>query len=371
MKIGIDARLYGAQKNRGLGRYLEKLLTHLQTIDTVNDYVIFLQPDNFADVKITANNFHKVKVNIPWYTWREQTVWPWILRSYKFDLFHFPHFNVPFFYCRAYVVTIHDLIMTHYTGDRSTTKNKIIYQIKIKIARHLVRLAARRAEAIFCPSEFTKQDIVQKLEIVPDKCVVTYEAVDKMNFSSSGNNFVSRPYFLYVGAAYPHKNLETMINGFLEFNQTKKYDLVLAGRFDYFYKKLKEKNKNQPEIIFLGEVSDNRLAILYQHAQGFIFPSLVEGFGLPPLEAMSQGCVVIASRASCLPEVLGEAVLYFSPDNSSQLADCLNQLQSDQNLRAKLLSLGFKQTAKYSWSRMAEQTKLVFDEILLKVKNVV
>lgn len=366
MKIGIDARLYGAQKNRGIGRYIEKLLSHLQIMDKTNQYYIFLLPENFDLLEIKSTNFHKIKVNIPWYSWQEQLWWPFVLYSYNFDLVHFTHFNVPMIYGRKYIITLHDLIMTHYTDDRSTTKNKYIYKLKIQLARFMVNFTARKAQGIICPSQYTRSDVIKHLGIKKENCRVIYEAVETQNrelvVEKADNQKIPGKFFLYVGAAYPHKNLERLINGFLQFTRSANYYLVLVGRIDYFYSRLKEMYKDQDRIIFTGQVSDQELAILYSQATAFVFPSLVEGFGLPPLEAMHYNCPVVSSNSSCLPEILGEAALYFNPIKVEEITASLVKIVTDKNLAEKLKINGRKLIQNYSWPKMASETIQVYEQ---------
>lgn len=366
MKIGIDARLYGAQKNRGIGRYIEKLLTHLQMIDKTNEYYIFLLPENYDLFVITSKNFHKVKVKIPWYSWSEQLLWPFILYSYKFDLVHFTHFNAPILYSRRFIITLHDLIMTHYTDDRSTTKNKYIYKLKIYLARQMISVIAKKAKIIICPSNYTRSDVIKHLSVKKENCRVIYEAVEKHSgkilIEKLDQYQIKKPFFLYVGAAYPHKNLERLIIGFLFFNKLNKYNLVLVGRIDYFYSRLKEKYKKQNNIIFTGEVNDDELATLYSRAVAFVFPSLVEGFGLPPLEAMQYNCPVISSNSSCLPEILGEAAFYFNPKKEEEIAFSLEKITNDQKLVNLLKVKGAKCLQNYSWQKMAKETNEVYKQ---------
>lgn len=366
MKIGIDARLYGAQKNRGIGRYIEKLLTHLQTVDETNQYYIFLLPENFDLFTVTAKNFHKIKVAIPWYSFLEQLWWPLVLYTYNFDLVHFTHFNVPILYRRRYIITLHDLIMTHYTDDRSTTKNKYIYKLKIYLARVMINFTARKAEVIICPSYYTKSDVIKHLGVKEENCRVIYEAVEEQNkkiiIEKLDKYQIKKPFFLYVGAAYPHKNLERLIAGFLFFDKLNNYNLVLVGRIDFFYSRLKEKYKFNNNIIFTGEVSDAELANLYSQAVAFVFPSLVEGFGLPPLEAMQYNCPVISSNSSCLPEILGEAALYFNPSKEEEIAFSLAKISNDQTLADTLKLNGKKCLQNYSWQKMAKATSQVYKQ---------
>ena len=167
-----------------------------------------------------------------------------------------------------------------------------------------------------------------------------------------------------MGAAYPHKNLEFMIKGFQKFNTNKNYNLLCVGREDFFYKALNEKNKSEKNLIFLGEVTDDELVELYTEAIAFVYPSLIEGFGLPPLEAMAGGVPVIASSASCLPEVLGDAAYYINPYDLADMTKAFVDISTNKDLRLRLKSQGLKQVSLYSWDKTAELTWETYKEIL-------
>ncbi|MBI5022678.1 MAG: glycosyltransferase family 4 protein [Candidatus Magasanikbacteria bacterium] len=178
---------------------------------------------------------------------------------------------------------------------------------------------------------------------------------------ASRNDAFEQSYLLYVGAAYPHKNLERLLEAFaiLKNDWTMPLSLILVGRSDYFYERLKllayEKYPWLP-IIFLCEASDAELTDLYHNASAFVFPSLSEGFGLPPLEAMAHSTPVLASNASCLPEILDQAALYFDPYKPKELAGQMKQILNDENLRQKLIENGLKQVQTYSWQNCAQLT---------------
>jgi len=175
-----------------------------------------------------------------------------------------------------------------------------------------------------------------------------------------------KPYLLYVGNAYPHKNLERLILAFKKLiKEGLDYQLVLVGGEDYFYKKLKkhlnhfnqaERSTINQKIIFPGFVSDKELGELYKSASLYIFPSLSEGFGLPPLEAMARGVPVVSSNATCLPEILGDAVIYFDPLDINDMAKQIKKALLGENLRKKLIKKGLEQIKKYSWKKMARET---------------
>ena len=200
-----------------------------------------------------------------------------------------------------------------------------------------------RAKRILAVSSVTKQEIMDHFPIDPSKIVVTYEGVDTKisNFKfqiSNKNPIISEPYFLYVGNAYPHKDLETLVKAFQLISQglalpgkarpyeAKDIHLVLVGKDDFFYRRLKEEVKKmglESNIIFFGEASDSQLANLYAHALALVFPSKMEGFGLPAIEALSLGCPVIASDIAVFHEILQHHAVYFPPGDDVRLAALL------------------------------------------------
>ncbi|MBU0721871.1 glycosyltransferase family 4 protein [Patescibacteria group bacterium] len=177
---------------------------------------------------------------------------------------------------------------------------------------------------------------------------------------------ISQPYLLYVGNAYPHKNLEGLIKVFFEINKKLPgLKLILAGGEDYFYIRLKQYAKKfSNNIIFLGHVPDSELKALYAKAALYVFPSFYEGFGLPPIEAMAHGLVVVSSNKTCLPEILGQAALYFNPEDEIDMKNKIEQALADEKLRENLRNRGYEQAKKYSWSRCTSQTLKVYKNCL-------
>ena len=169
---------------------------------------------------------------------------------------------------------------------------------------------------------------------------------------------------LYVGAAYPHKNLEGLLNAWKIFEEKygDEYQLVLVGKKDYFYSRIFNNRTIEQcsNIVFTGFIPDEELVALYASVSLFVFPSLYEGFGLPPLEAMAHGVPVVASNRSCLPEVLGEAVLYFDPENYHQMASCIHHGLTDADLRFELKERGAEELKRFSWEKLARQTLAVY-----------
>ncbi|MCX6779687.1 MAG: glycosyltransferase family 1 protein [Candidatus Magasanikbacteria bacterium] len=311
MKIAIDARMYGP-KQGGLGRYIEQLILNLEKIDTENQYTILLRQSNWNEYSPSNPNFQKVLADIPWYGWKEQILLPKIIKKLKVDLVHFPHWNVPLFFNKNFIVTIHDLLLLHYPSRRASTLSPIFYWIKNKIFLAVLNHAAKQSKKIITISEFTKKDIIQTLKIKSEKISVTllspFEIKLFSNIDLNKKYNITKPYWLYVGVAYPHKNLETLLSAWEIFCQkyNNNFQLVLAGNKNYFYERLEKliKEKNIQNVILVGFVPDDELPNLYKNATLYIFPSLYEGFGLPPLEAMQYHIPVISSNTTCLPEIL-------------------------------------------------------------------
>jgi len=385
-RIGIDARFYGPI-GKGLGRYTQEVVDNILKLDEVNDYVIFLNRHNFNELQVENKRVKKVLADVRWYTLAGQLVMPWLLNIATLDLVHFPHFNVPVFYFKKFVVTIHDLILFRYPTVRASTLPPLLYWLKNFFYRLVIWLAVHRSAAIITVSKFTKNDLVEHFHVKREKIKVIYEGV--ANLSKNRDTLfdktkadkkdlfrynINKPFFLYVGNAYPHKNLDRLFKVFRRLAEKNpgQYQLVLVGKSDFFYERLKgqaqalglyEPEKNS-QIIFTGFVTDQELELLFQEALAYVFPSLYEGFGLPPLEAMAKGCPVASSRAASLPEILGSAALYFDPTNEDEMLKAMESLATDKNLRTDLQGKGYTQIKKYSWWECARATKDLYDRII-------
>lgn len=370
MRIGIDARFYGSV-GKGLGRYTQKLIEYLEKIDNKNDYYIFLREENFDEYQPKKKNFHKVLADYQWYSFSEQISMPILLKKYNLNLVHFPHFNVPLFYRKKFVITIHDLILIHFPTVRGTTLNPIFYWLKFMAYKIVIGSAIKRANKVIAVSNFTKKDILKHYKISEKKIAVTYEACSRLpaNYSpKEGDRILEKygiikPYLLYVGNAYPHKNLEKLVLAFARITRKNpELHLTLVGNEDYFYKRLKKFvwDKKIRNIIFSGYVSDEDLDEIYRNAEIYVFPSLYEGFGLPPLEAMAKGIPVAASGHECVREVLDSAAYYFDGLEIEGMASAIIKIAADKNLRKTLVANGYEQIKKYDWKKTAEQTVEIY-----------
>ncbi|MFA7087956.1 MAG: glycosyltransferase family 1 protein [Patescibacteria group bacterium] len=394
MRIGIDARFYGPI-GKGLGRYTQEVVDNIIKITSANppdgdgtgfNYVIFLSPDNFDEFISNDFRIKKVKISCRWYSLSEQLAMPFYIWRERLDLIHFPHFNVPILTPVKFVVTIHDLILTHFPTVRATTRSHFLYYIKNLAYRLVILSALRRSRKVITVSEFTKNDIINKFNIKPEKIKVIYEGVANLSkgrdslFVSKLDNeetlaqyHIPNNFLLYVGNAYPHKNLEALLRVFSKLHvMYPDLRLVLVGKKDYFYERIQETarafnlwqkgNINSP-VIFPGYVPDSQLEILYTEARAYVFPSLYEGFGLPPLEAMARNCPVISSDCASLPEVLGDAAIYFNPKDDLDMIDKIKYVL-DNNIQDDLRDRGRARAKKYNWWECARETLEVYKEVL-------
>jgi glycosyltransferase involved in cell wall biosynthesis len=370
MRIGIDARFYGSI-GKGLGRYTQKLIENLEMADGDNEYFIFLRKDNFTEFNPRNKNFKKVLADFRWYSVVEQFSMPFMLLRYKLDVVHFPHFNVPLFYRKKFIVTIHDLILLHFPTLRGTRLSRFVFWLKFFFYKIIIRSAIDRSARVITVSNFTKDDILRNYGVDSGKIAVTYESWMESIASSpekEDKHILSRygiigPYLLYVGNAYPHKNLEIMLSAFQEILKVRKgLQLILVGREDYFYRQLKgfAKDKHMSGIIFAGFVPDDDLGCVYRNAALYVFPSLYEGFGLPPLEAMAYGVPVISSGYGSMPEILGESVKYFDAKKMESVIAAILEIMDNAAIREELIRRGRERVKFFSWRKMAEETKKIY-----------
>ena len=348
-KICIDARMWGI-KHTGIGRYVENLVDNLP-----GEVILIVHPDQKNEPKLAR--FKKYYAKYHPYSVLAQLEMLILLIKIKPDLVHFSHFSVPILWRGKFVVTIHDLIK-HYSADQSsTTRNPLVYLIKQIGYRISVWNAIKYSQKIIVPANYWKKEISRKFNINSVKISVTYEGVFLKGspFKAEGGPLLT-PYLMYVGNLYPHKNIPILI----EAVERLKIHLKIACARNVFENRLPKSEYTQ----YLGMVSDDELATLYKNALCFVFPSKIEGFGLTGLEAMSQCCPVIAANASCLPEIYGDAALYFDPNNVNDLVSKIQSVLSDKNLMKSLVTKGKLQVKKYSWATMANQTWEIYQNVL-------
>ncbi len=368
MKIGIDARFWN---QTGVGRYTRNLIKNLQVIDKKNDYVLFVRKRDKALVlkEIKNKKFKVVVAEINWHSFSEQLKFPSLIKKENLDLMHFPYFSVPIFYNKPFVITIHDLIINHYSTGKATTLPLPLYEIKKLGYQIVIRQASKKAEAIMVPSEATKTEVITHLKVDKDKVFVTPEGSEIKNKIKRVSVNNKKKYFLYVGNAYPHKNLDGLINAFrIVRNQFSDIYLYIVGKDDYFYKKLREKvikEKLSNAVIFTGSVTDKKLEEFYQNALGLVVPSFMEGFGLPALEAISNKCLVISSDISSIREICKDDAIYFNPFDAYDMQEKLIEVykKGKEGFKKKIEN-SYKRSAEFSWKKTAIQTFKLYESCI-------
>jgi glycosyltransferase involved in cell wall biosynthesis len=364
IKIGIDARMF-ATGFTGIGRYVFELIQNLAKLDTKNEFVCFLNAPEFKNFQAPAPNFRAVKVDAPHYSIAEQTKFLHALNTEKLDLMHFTHFNAPFFYRGKSIVTIHDLTLSFFPGKKM---NKFWQRVAYNL---VLRRTCTQARKIIAVSQNTKNDLQKILKISTEKIQVILNGVGK-EFRPAKNLTALRQYLsqkfgihqdflLYTGVWRNHKNLLGLLKALAKLLAEKSFSgsLVITGRADPIYAPeifaLIKKLNLAKNVIFPGLVPDSDLLALLQSARVFVFPSFYEGFGLPLLEAMGCGIPIVASSASSIPEVCGEAAVFFDPYNITEMAKKIEQVWEDEKLRAELVARGFEQVKQFSWERCARE----------------
>lgn len=377
MKIAIDARFLGPE-GTGMGRYTEELVRQLEKIDKLNEYHILLRTANFDIWQPNSPNFHRVLADVHWYTPKEQIVIPKILRKLSPDLTHFPANAAPLLAPGKIVLTIHDLIQAQSKDLSSSTKSAAVFTAKKFAFNIAIRRSAHRALKIIVPAHAIKDKVVTDLKINPDKIAITYEATDEKFFKWGETQFTTKqiegvlqkyqiksPFLLYVGTAFPYKNLNTLVEA-LDL-LPKQLSLVCVGKPTLFHERLRQftrEKKLASRVILPGFVPDEDLAVLFQTAEMYTFPSLSEGFGLPAVEAMASKLPVVCSNIPVLKEVCGDNALFFDPHDPKDIATKIFRVHEDKKLREKLIKEGLERAKQFSWRKMAAQTLLIYEEAL-------
>lgn len=395
-RILIDGRFIGVGDS--MTRYCMEIVKGILELDLENKYILLIRPQGklLADsLKLKAQNLKVEVLDIPHYSLREQTELLKYLNKEKYDLVHFIQFNHPVRYKGKFVVTIHDLTLLGHLHREAIHKRLAFGAV--------MKSAVRNSAEIITISETSKKDIIEYYGVRPEKIAVTHLAVDskynpkikiqKPKIEEFEHKYhIAGDYFLYTGMWKKHKNLLRMLQAFEKIksealnsksetnlnNQTSNIQLVLAGKIDkeepevidlikQINQKVKTQNPKNIPIITTGFIEEKELPIAYAGALAYIIPSLSEGFGLPPLEAMACGTSVLSSNVSAMPEILGQAPLYFDPYDIDDMAEKMRLVASDGQLRENLSHKGLEQAKKYDWADTAKKTLDVYKQILFEM----
>jgi glycosyltransferase involved in cell wall biosynthesis len=364
MRVAIDARKL---HDFGIGTYIRNLLRNLARIDRETEYVLLCRQADMGVTRQLGENFRAVLEPSPNYSIREQAHIPYLLLREKPDVYHAPHYVLPpLVPCRS-VVTIHDTIhmmFPQYLPNRGA----------YAYARTLMWTAAKRSDRILTVSESSRRDIVRYFKVPPEKVVVIYNALDERFGAEPRPEEIARVrerfqldhgFVLYVGNIKPHKNLVRLIEAFeaLRRDGFDELKLLIIGDEITKWPELRRavhRYKLHKHVRFLGFQSEETLAILYRLAAVFVFPSLYEGFGLPPLEAMASGTPVVTSNLSSLPEVAGDAALLVDPYDVAAIRDAIRRVLTEPALREDLRRKGLVRAKQFSWEQSVSRTRQIY-----------
>ncbi len=357
MLIAIDARII----NSTTGRYVQRLVHYLEELDKQNDYLILVPKKDLDFYKPKNPHFRVFEADFANYSFAEQWGMLKLLNRLKPDLVHFCMPQQPVLYRGKHVTTIHDLILLNtYNSD----KNFIIFKLKQLIGRFVFYRIGHTSARIITPTHYVKDAYRAFAHIPAEKIVVTYESGDvpqvkpEPYYALEGKQFL-----LYVGQQSDYKNIRRLMQAHQQLRRTHpELQLVLTGPLTGHNGPPLVANKAWAErqgfesILFTGFVSDAQLVWLYQHCATYTFPSLMEGFGLPALEAMM-------ANASCLPEVYQDAVHYFDPLDVDDMAAKIDEVLTDKKLQTELRKKSAQLVKRYSWRKTAEETLGIYREV--------
>lgn len=373
MHIAINAHLLAHTRSfrrAGVSHYIEQVLVHLGARDRQNRYTIYTTRGLDATALGLPANFQvrpsrlptiNPRVRIPW----EQFLAPLLVRRIGADVFHGTLNVVPLACPIPSVVTIHDLAFIRFPQTfRAYNRTYLDFA---------TRLTARRAARILTVSEHTRREVIGLLGVPPERVVVTPNAarahfrpppigaIDQLR----ARHGLPERFLLYVGTLEPRKNLTTLLEAFAEVARRTDATLLIGGGKGWLYTPIFERLAAlglRDRVRFVGYIDEEELPLWYAAATVFVFPSIYEGFGMPPLEAMACGTPVVTSNTSSLPEVVGDAGIMVDPHDAAALAAALTQLLNDADLRADLRTRGLQRAARFTWSTTAERTLRAYED---------
>lgn len=371
MHVALDARRYDS----GMWIYLSSLIEELQKIVHDELFTLIIQETKAGLFPISTPNFSLLKTDLAIENHIRgelfrHVILPKQLVAQGVNIFHDPGYFLPMLGKRLNkVVTFHDMVP--FVHKETNSKKYFSYM------RTVITISARIADRIIADSEITKQDILRILKLPESKVKVIYLAARKIFqplpdptrlAAVRARLNLTRPYILNVGTIEPRKNIQRLLEAYHSLRKLKKipHQLVIVGPKGWLYKPVLQKISTldlDEHVIMTGYVEDQDLVALYNGADLFIFPSLYEGFGLPPLEAIACGAPVASSNTSCLPEILGDAAVYFDPYNVDNIADSIMSVLDNPTLACKLRSAGPQRAARFSWEQTARQTLDVYREL--------
>lgn len=374
LRIVIDVRHL---RDFGFGTYIRNLVRALAEVDSVNHYFLATATPDVPEFADLPSNFEIALHHPPKSDWWDHVAFGWFLRSLAPDLIHMPVNEIPFMMPNPYVVTIHDMSSFLFGGSAGMRDDIRLYRF---------RRGLLNAHRVIAVSEATQRDVQNLLGVPRSRLRTIHSAPDPRFFDpppaaeEKQRQFeryqIQYPFVLYAGRIRPHKNLPRLIEAFAVVRNELENDpvysdlrLIIIGDEISRHPEVRRavvQTRNQHVVRFLGFVPFETLRFFYSSAAVFAFPSLYEGFGLPPLEAMASGTPVVTSSLSSLPEVVGDAAMIVNPENVFDIARGLRETLLDESVRRRLVEAGFMQSRRFDWKRTAENTLAVYRETARK-----
>jgi glycosyltransferase involved in cell wall biosynthesis len=367
MLIGIEATRANKVTKTGVEWYAWHVIQELKNLtqNDGNSWILYSNAPLSGGLEKLPENWYEERLKwlLP-YGWTQLRL-SWDLHKHPVDVLWLPGSTLPRFMPKKTVVTVHDVGFHHLP--------KLYKKRQVSIHEHAMKEIRRKAERIITVSEFSGRDIAEQYGIDPKKIAITYPGVDLALYTpvKAADSIeerltryrISTPFFINIGRMEAKKNIVTLVKAFTQFKTRRgvgdPYKLVLVGVPGYGYEEIKRTIADSPfksDILELGYVPETDKPHLLTAAQALIHPSFYEGFGIPPVEAMACGCPVISSNAASLPEVLGNAAVYFSPNEPEQLTGLMSQLAEDWQARENMKTIGLERAQRFNWKATAEKT---------------
>ncbi len=382
LRILIDARHI---QDFGFGTYIRNLVRALSKLDSPHRFILVCSRRDQQEFEGLADNFQSLPYERTDSDPFDELAFPAFARGVRADLIHIPLHVVPLFLPRPYVVTVHDLSSLFFDVPDNW---------RFELSRTLMRRGLMRASRVIAVSESTRQDVEQMLGIPASKITRIYGAADPRYTRLDGDARIhasaeaeqerrltleryqiNYPFLLYAGSVKPQKNVARLVEAFallrgeLEDHPVyRNLRLIIIGDQISKHPNLRQAvlhSRVESSVRFLGFVPFDTLRVFYSSAAAFVFPSLYEGFGLPPLEAMASGTPVVSSNVTSLPEVVGEAAYFVSPDNVFEIARGIKEVLLDEGLRERLITRGLLQSRRFNWEDTARQVLATYENVAL------
>jgi glycosyltransferase involved in cell wall biosynthesis len=372
MKIGIDGRAAKWYRGTGIGTYTYQLISSLNNLDRLNEYMLFMPESSSCDISFNRNfQINNITEGNKSNFWDEVNI-PTILMDKDIELYHVPQNGVGLpkdKHC-PFVITLHDVIpykMPETVGDNY-----------LRIFNEEMPNIVSRCDGIITVSQFSKEDISKAFCFPKEKIFVThlaaediYRPLDKKDCSDliKSRYSIDGDYILYVGGFSPRKNIVGLIEAFSKLKTKYKKDikLVIAGKQGKSYAIYKKRTQDlgvEDSVIFPGFIDVDHLPHLYNASKLLAYPSFYEGFGLPPVEAMACGVPVITSNVTSIPEILGDSAVFINPNDVDQLCTSMYNVLSSEELAESLILKGLVRSSELSWNKTAKNTLLAYSRII-------